>query len=73
MGAISKGLEIIWDEKQFLSPPPPSNLNYDWSLIFANIEGSLGLPLNTNKIFITHSKMVIHLTFNVSASVVARK
>ena len=40
MGAISKGLEIIWDEKQFLSPP--SNLNYDWSLIFANIEGSLG-------------------------------
>ena len=44
MGAISKGLEIIWDEKQFLPPPPPSNLNYDWSLIFANIEGSLGGP-----------------------------
>ena len=29
MGAISRGLEINWDKKQFL---PPSNLNYDWSL-----------------------------------------
>ena len=30
MGAISRGLEIIWDKKQFILPP--SNLNYDWSL-----------------------------------------
>ena len=33
MGAISGGLEIIWDKKQFLLHPPPpllspSNLNY---------------------------------------------
>ena len=34
MGAISGGLEIIWDKKQFLLHPP-SNLNYDWSLTAA--------------------------------------
>ena len=36
MGAISGGLEKIWNKKQFLlhpAPRPPSNLNYDWSLI----------------------------------------
>ena len=31
MGAIRRGLEIIWDKKQFLLHPPPSNLNSDWS------------------------------------------
>ena len=31
MGAISGGLEKIWNKKQF-SSTPPSNLNYDWSL-----------------------------------------
>ena len=33
MAAISGGLEKIWNKTQFLlhPPPPPSNLNYDWS------------------------------------------
>ena len=32
MGAISEGLEKIWNNKKQFSSTPPSNLNYDWSL-----------------------------------------
>ena len=36
MGAISGGLEEIWNKKTISPPPPPPplcNSNYDWSLI----------------------------------------
>ena len=33
IGAITRGLKIIWDEKNNFSSISLSNLNYDWSLI----------------------------------------
>ena len=36
MGAFSRGLEIIWDKKNFFSTPS-SNWNYDWSLSSSRI------------------------------------